>query len=220
MKNLTRREQVLLFVLMGFLIIAGFFLLIIQPLNKSIDANKAKLAELENKKSEIEMKFATESAINTNLERALTSVNDKFAKIESPLFAADFERWSIPYLVNNKVTMTSLAVSDPELSAPNVPTYQNNGFTYELRDLVDSYNQAVASAKTIPLTETQLVRTTVEFKFKTTYAVYVKFLDEIAFWDTTAFVTQSAFDFTQSTGVVKVEYYTSEKPLVEPVVES
>lgn len=221
MKNLTRREQVLLFVLLTILIIAGFFLLVIQPLNKDIAANQAKLAELEGKKAEIDLKLASEASITANLEKATLAVNDKFARIESPLFAADFEKWTLPYLVNNKVVMTSLTVSEPDLSAPIVPTYQNVGFSYELRDLVDSYNQAVENAKTIPMTEAQLVHSTVEFKFKTTYAIYVKFLDEIAFWDTTAFVTNSFYDFTQSAGTVRVEYYTSEKIITEekPVLD-
>jgi len=219
MKNLTRREQILIFVLLAFLFIAGFYLLIIQPLNKDITANRAKLADLESKKAEIDLKIAMENAINTNLEKAIVSVTGKFDQIESPLFAADFERWSLPYLFGNGVSMTGFTVSEPELSVPNVPTYQDMGFSYELRDLVDSYNQVAENTKSIPMSEAQLVRTTVEFKFNTTYAVYVKFLDEIAFWDTTAFVTQSSFDFTQSSGMVRVEYYTSEKIIDESVVE-
>lgn len=219
MKNLTRREQVLLFALLAILITAGFFLLVIQPLNKDIAANQAKLNELEGKKSEIDLKLASENAITANLEKATLAVNDKFARIESPLFAADFEKWTLPYLVNNQVVMTSLTVSEPELSAPNIPTYQNVGFSYELRDLVDSYNQVVENAKTIPMTEAQLVHSTVEFKFNTTYEIYVKFLDEIAFWDTTVFVTNTFYDFTQSSGTVRVEYYTSEKIITEKVPE-
>lgn len=219
MKNLTRREQVLLFALLAILITAGFFLLVIQPLNKDIAANQAKLNELEGKKSEIDLKLASENAITANLEKATLAVNDKFARIESPLFAADFEKWTLPYLVNNQVVMTSLTVSEPELSAPNIPTYQNVGFSYELRDLVDSYNQVVENAKTIPMTEAQLVHSTVEFKFNTTYEIYVKFLDEIAFWDTTVFVTNTFYDFTQSSGTVRVEYYTSEKINTEEVPE-
>lgn len=219
MKNLTRREQVLLFALLAILITAGFFLLVIQPLNKDIAANQAKLNELEGKKSEIDLKLATENVITANLEKATLAVNDKFARIESPLFAADFEKWTLPYLVNNQVVMTSLTVSEPELSAPNIPTYQNVGFSYELRDLVDSYNQVVENAKTIPMTEAQLVHSTVEFKFNTTYEIYVKFLDEIAFWDTTVFVTNTFYDFTQSSGTVRVEYYTSEKIITEKVPE-
>jgi len=219
MKNLTRREQILMFVLLAFLFIAGFYLLVIQPLNKDIAANRAKLADLESKKAEIDLKIAMENAINTNLEKAIVSVTGKFDQIESPLFAADFERWSLPYLFGNGVSMTEFTVSEPELSVPNVPTYQDMGFSYELRDLVDSYNLIAENTKSIPMSEAQLVRTTVEFKFRTTYAVYLKFLDEIAFWDTTAFVTQSSYDFTQSSGTVKVEYYTSEKIINEPVAE-
>lgn len=219
MKNLTRREQVLMFVLLAFLFIAGFYLLVIQPLNNDIAANRAKLADLEGKKADIDLKIAMENAINTNLEKAIVSVTGKFDQIESPLFAADFERWSLPYLFGNGVSMTEFTVSEPELSVPNVPTYQDMGFSYELRDLVDSYNLVAENTKSIPMSDAQLVRTTVEFKFRTTYAVYLKFLDEIAFWDTTAFVTQSSFDFTQSSGTVKVEYYTSEKIIEEPIAE-
>lgn len=219
MKNLTRREQILLFVLLCIVFIAGFFLLVIQPLDKKLTLNRTKLTELENTKADIELKFSMEPSIDTNLKKAIASVSDKFDRIESPLFAADFERWSLPYLAGNGVTMTGLTVSDPELSSPDVPTYQEIGFEYELRGLVDSFNKAIKKTTSIPVTEVQLVRTTVEFKFLTSYPVFQKFLDEIAFWDTTAFVSNSSYDFTQSSGMVRVVYYTSEKIITETTVD-
>lgn len=219
MKNLTRREQVLLFVLLCIVFIAAFFMLVIQPLDTKIATNRSKLTELENKKADIELKLSMEASIDKSLEKASVLVGSKFDRIESPLFAADFERWSVPYLLGNGVTMTGLTVSDPELSSPEVPTYQELGFEYDLRKLVEDYNKTVETTTSILVTDAQLVRTTVEFKFVSSYPVFQRFLDEIAFWDTTIYVTHSSFDFTQSSGTVKVECYTSEKILLEPATE-
>lgn len=207
----TKREQVLLFILASITIVAAAFVFVIMPLNKSIEDNTVRLQELESQKTVMEAKLMLENRIESDLVAAIAKVNEKFSRIESPLFAAEFERWSLPYLTKNAVAMVSLEVADPFLSTPEVPLYVNAGFQYHVRELVDSYNQTIAESNTIPTTEAELVRTVVKFNFKTSYVVFSNFLDEIAFWDTTAFVTHSFYDFAQQSGTVTIDYYTITK---------
>lgn len=209
--KLTKREQVLIFVLASIGIVAAAFVLIINPLNKTIEENTIKLQDLENKKMVIEAKLLMEDKVEADLIAAIARVNEKFSRIESPLFAAEFERWSLPYLTKNAVAMVSFEVSSPFLSTPEVPLYVNAGFQYHVRELVDNYNQTLINSNVIPTTEAELIRTVVKFNFKTSYVVFSNFLDEIAFWDTTAFVTHSFYDFSQQAGTVTVDYYTINK---------
>lgn len=214
--KLTKREQVLLFLLATIGVVAAAVVLVINPMNKTIAENRVKLQDLQNQKTIIESKLLLENKIEDDLEAAIVTVNEKFSRIESPLFSAEFERWSLPYLTKNNVAMVSFEVADPFLSTPEVPLYVNAGFQYHVRELVDSYNQTVAESNTIPTTEAELVRTVVKFNFKTSYVVFSNFLDEIAFWDTTAFVTHSNYDFTQQAGTITVDYYTITKLVDQP----
>jgi len=214
--RLTKREQVLLFLLATIGVVAAAVVLVINPMNKMIEENRVKLQDLENQKIIIESKLLLENKIEADLEAAIITVNEKFSRIESPLFSAEFERWSLPYLTKNNVAMVSFEVGDPFLSVPEVPLYVNAGFQYHVRELVESYNQTIAESNTIPTTEAELVRTVVRFEFKTSYVVFSNFLDEIAFWDTTVFVTNSNYDFAQQAGTITVDYYTITKLVEQP----
>jgi len=214
--RLTKREQVLLFLLATIGVVAAAVVLVINPMNKMIEENRVKLQDLENQKIIIESKLLLENKIEADLEAAIITVHEKFSRIESPIFSAEFERWSLPYLTKNNVAMVSFEVGDPFLSVPEVPLYVNAGFQYHVRELVESYNQTIAESNTIPTTEAELVRTVVRFEFKTSYVVFSNFLDEIAFWDTTVFVTNSNYDFAQQAGTITVDYYTITKLVEQP----
>lgn len=214
--KLTKREQFLLFILSTALVIAAFFFFVFAPLNKDIDANQAKLNTLNAAKMTMEAQLLIENKIKKDLEDAIVTANEKFSHIESPLFSAEFERWTLPFLTQSGVVMTGLSVVGPDVSKPENPTYVNAGLPYKVRELVDSYNQIKAGTKTIPTTDAELVRTIVTFKFRTSYAIFSSLLDTIAFWDTTAFVTHANYDFTQGSGIVTVDYYTITKLTPQP----
>ena len=214
--KLTRREQFLLFILSAILVVAVVFIFVIGPLNKNIAANQSKLDILTSEKTTMESKLLVESRVKSDLEKAIVVANEKFSLIESPLFSAEFERWSLPFLTRNGVVMSDFAVGEPTLSTPGNPKYSNSGFLYKVRELVDSYNLVKVGSTTIPTTDAKLVRTIATFKFKTSYAAFNSFLDEIAFWDTTAFVTHANYDFTQGSGMITVDYYTITKLTDQP----
>jgi len=214
--KLTKREQFLLFILTTTLVVAAFFFFVFGPLNKDIAANQAKLNSLNAEKMTMEAKLMIENKIKADLEAAIVAANEKFSNIESPLFSAEFERWALPFLTRSGVVMTGFEVVGPDVSKPENPTYVNAGFPYKVRELVDSYNQIKTGSTTIPTTDAELVRTIVTFKFKSTYPAFNTFLDTIAFWDTTAFVTHANYDFTQGSGIVTVDYYTITKLTPQP----
>ncbi|MGB7595903.1 MAG: hypothetical protein WBL80_10145 [Erysipelotrichaceae bacterium] len=214
--KLTKREQFLLFILTTALVIAAFFFFVFSPLNKDIAANQAKLNTLKAEKMTMEAQLMIENKIKTDLEAVIVTANEKFSHIESPLFSAEFERWTLPFLTRSGVIMTGFEVGQPAISKPENPTYVNAGFPYKVRELVDSYNQIKAGTTTIPTTDAELVKTIVTFKFQTSYAVFSGLLDTIAFWDTTAFVTHANYDFTQGSGIVTVDYYTITKLTPQP----
>ena len=214
--KLTRREQFLLFILSTILIVGAFFFFVFMPLNKDIAAKEAKLNSLRSEKIAMEAKLLIENKIQADLEAATLLVNEKFNQIESPLFSGEFERWTLPFMTRHAVIMTGFEVGESVVSAPENPTYINAGYPYKVHELVDSYNQIKTESRTIPTTDAELVRTIVSFKFKTSYAVFSSFMDEIAFWDTTVFVTYANYDFTQGTGTVRVDYYTISKLTDQP----
>ena len=192
-------------------IVAVFISLIIMPLNAKITASKAELSLLLDKKALIDAKLPLATTVNNNLEKATAKVNEGFAQIESPLFSAEFERWALPFLTKYGVTMTKLEVNDPVVTAPSIPSYENNGYQYNIRSLVDSYNQTKLAVSTIPTTSAELIKTSMKFTFNSSYVVYRSFLDTISSWNTTAIVTASDYKFDDHSGIVQVDYYTVDK---------
>jgi len=210
--KVTRRERNLLAFLALVAAVALIFVFIIMPLQASITAEQALNATLKDQQTIIESQIALGHNIDSKVAEALANVNTEFAKIESPISSEEFELRLQPILVVNNISIKSWIVNDPIVTVPKLPTYENAGYVYKLKELVDNYRGSGNPISTIPVTDAELVLTNVIFTFTSSYTDYVKVLDAVVSWNSTSYVSSSSRDNTTGVSVVSIDFYSIEKP--------
>lgn len=210
--KVTRRERNLLAFLMFIGTIALVYVFVITPLQNSIDTQKNLKATLTDQKALIDAQLLAGTGLNAKVQKALDDVNLEFTKIEAPISSEEFELRLQPILVINDIDIISWIVNDPIITTPNLPTYENTGYVYKLRELVDNYNGKGTPESKIPISNSELVMTTVIFTFSSSYADYVEVLDAIVGWDSTVFVSATSRDNTTGEAVIAIDFYSIEKP--------
>jgi hypothetical protein len=208
----TKRERNLLYFLLFVATITLTVVLVIMPLQSSIDSQKATKSNLETQKALIEVQLAAGTGMDAKISDALAAVETAYAKIQSPISSEEFEQKILPVLVLNDIRIKSWIVNDPVVTKPNLPTFEKENYLYKIKELVDSYNGIVEPESRIPITETQLVMTNVNFSFTSTYADYVEVLDAIRGWDSTIFVSTSTRDYSTGEAIISIDFYSIEKP--------
>lgn len=206
--KVSRREALLLFIL-AFIGIAGLMIaFIIFPLLSKIEENKIVFSDLENQKFVIDTKIPNLKNFENKLEERLESVSSTLHFVETPLNEAEFEQWILPLTTKYNMKILETSFVEPGIVSPialeTIPTEQY----YEIRTLVEEYNQINQEDIGLPVTESLLLLSTHEYTLETTYARYVYLLDEISKWDTTIYVSTSNYDFEEKTAYLKFDVYT------------
>lgn len=210
--KITRRERNLLSFLLFISTVALTVVFIIMPLQASIETQKSQNATLKTQKELIDAQIQAGTGLDSKIQDALNEVNAAYAKIQPSISSEEFEQMILPVLVINDIKIKSWIVNDPVITKPNLPTYQKLGYVYKIKELVDNYLGLPSSTPTIPVTETQLVMTNVNFTFTSSYADYVEVLDAITGWNSTIFVSTSTRDYLTGEAVISIDFYSIEKP--------
>lgn len=208
----TKRERNLLYFLLFIATISLTVVFVILPLQNSIDSQKTLKANYETQKALIQTQLTAGTNLDTKIQDALADVDVAYAKIQSPISSEEFEQKILPVLVINDIKIKSWIVNDPVVTKPNLPAYEKENYIYKIKELVDNYHGIPAPVSNIPVTESQLVMTNVNFSFTSTYADYVEVLDAIRAWDSTIFVSTSIRDYNTGDAIISIDFYSIEKP--------
>lgn len=210
--KLTRREKNLISFLVLVLTVVLTYVFVILPLQDSIALQKAMNVSLTEQKNLIDAQLANNQGLDQKLTDALNAVNAEFDKIEAPISSEEFELRLQPILVVNDIKIVSWIVNDPIVTAPKLPTYQDAGYIYKLKELVESYRGTPSNTNTIPVSTVELVMTNVIFTFTSSYNDYVEVLDAIRGWGSTVYVSSTSRDNSSGDAVISIDFYSIEKP--------
>jgi hypothetical protein len=210
--KVTRRERNLLLFLLFIATIALTFVFVILPLQSSIDARKILKVSLTDQKTLIDAQLQNGTGLDQKIDKALTDVNVEYDKIESPITSEEFELRIQPILISNDIRIASWVVNDPIVSHPKLPTYEDPGFVYKLKELIESYHGINSTTSNIPSTDTEMLLTNIVFTFTSSYTDYVELLDAIVGWDSTVFVSASSRDNVTGEAVISIDFYSIQKP--------
>ena len=210
--KISRRERNLLWLLLLIGTLALIFVFVILPMQTSIDKRGALNASLKDQKTLIDTQILNGDGLDQKVKKALDDVNVEFSKIESPISSEEFELRLQPILVVNAIQIQSWIVNDPIITTPKLPTYENPGLVYKLRELVDNYHGAGTPKSTIPVTTVELVMTNVIFSFTSSLTDYIVVLDAVVSWNSTAYVSSSSRDNTSGASTISIDFYSIAKP--------
>jgi hypothetical protein len=209
--TLTKREKLLLFIMALFAVILAFLMLIILPLSRSIVENRAMEANLETQKLSIESKLVLEPTLITRKEEKLTSINESLSQIENPINAAQFERWVLPLTTKYNMRITSVNLSQANVSTPTTNQVLISEPSYRLKNLIQEFKQESDNGDFIPETQALLLKQTHTYIVTTTYQRYRFFLDEVTAWNTSVFIGNSSYNFGNSSATFSFDVYTIHK---------
>ncbi len=210
--KISNRERNLLSFLLYVVVVSFTVVFVLMPLQSSIDSRKTLNASLNDQKLLIEAELLNGTGLDQKIADALSDVNLEFSLIESTLSSEEFEQRLLPVLVINDIKIRSWIVNDPIISAPNLPTFEKLGYVYKLKELIDSYHGMNTSQSSIPVTDSELVLTNVNFTFTSSYVDYVEVLDAIVNWNTTVYVSTSTRDNLTGEAFISIDLYSIEKP--------
>ncbi len=113
--KLNYRDRIIIGVLLALVVLLGGFFMFIKPKNEEIKDNKATLAELEKSKAEVEAKIAEIPGIKKDITASYDNgikFTETFVDIENYDNTRKFDQYMQKLAEDNKVTITSLSVSD------------------------------------------------------------------------------------------------------------
>jgi hypothetical protein len=120
-------------------------------------------------------------------------------------------------LITNDIKILSWVVNEPAVSSPTLPFFQKSNLIYKLQELLDNYSQVVPMIGKVPVTTSELVKTTIIISSISPYNVYTGLLDTIANMHSTIYVSSSNRENTTGTTVLYVDIYSISKlPNAQP----
>ena len=214
--KISRREAFLLF-LLGLLAIGGLtYAFVIMPLNNKIDANKVKLLGLEAQKTIVDATLPLEPILKQRRENLYKEVSDELNRIETPMNAAQFDRWMLPLTTLHETIVIGATFTETNIVSPDsvvTPIYDP---MYKIRSLILEYNKEALPSDGIPATTSQLLHSRFTYRVKTDYLQFRHITRDISSWDTTIYLNEASYDFETGEGLIAVDVYMIHKLVPDP----
>ena len=213
--NISKREAFLLFFVGLIGIVGVLYMFVISPLAKELSNNKNYYESLQSQKTMIDISLPTKDKLQIKLDNLLTDVATEMNKIQQPINEAEFEHWVLPLTTKYNMKVKSTEFSEPEIVVPMALTTYPISYEYDIKTLVDAFNNVVPTTDETPYTESMLLLSHYKYVVDTTYARYLYFLNDVSAWDTSIYVTASSFDFTSGEATFEFDVYAIEQLIEE-----
>jgi hypothetical protein len=209
--KLSRREIFLLF-FMGLIAITGLmFAFVIMPLNNKLDSNKVKLTGLESQKTIIDATLPLEPILKVRREELLVEVSNELNKIETPMNAAQFDRWMLPLTTLHETIVIGAQFTQPVVESPDSTVSELYDPMYKIRSLILDYNKEAMPVSGIPATTSQLLHSRFSYRIQTDYLQFRHITRDISSWDTTIYLNEATFDFETGEAMLVIDAYMIHK---------
>lgn len=209
--TMTKREKFLIFLMVLVAIVVMMITFVILPLQNKIDELDLQKIELENQKLVIDTTLPQLPSLRASQDLKLKEANDELAKIESPITAAEFERWMLPLTTKYDMRVTEVAISSIVVAEPNGQVVLVNEPLYGLKTLIQGFSGEIEEVDVAPASTSNLLKMTVDYNVVTNYTRFKSLLTQIRAWDTSFFVTEADYNFTTGIASVKIDAYMIHK---------
>ena len=209
--TMTKREKFLVFLMILVGVVVFMITIVILPMQNKINELVLQKIDLENQKLVIDTTLPQLPALRTSQENKLKEANDELAKIESPITAAEFERWMLPLTTKYDMRVTEVTISDSMVAEPDGQVVLVNEPIYGLKTLIQGFSGEIDEVDTAPTSSSTLLKMTVDYNLLTNYTRFKSMLTQIRAWDTSFFVTEADYNFATGIASIKVDAYMIHK---------
>ena len=134
--TLTKREKFLIFVMALIAVIVLMVTMIILPFQNRINELELQKLDLESQKLVIDTTLPQLPTLKASQESKLKEANTELSEIESPITAAEFERWMLPLTSKYDMQITEVTISDVVVTEPDGQVVLVNQPMYGLKTLI------------------------------------------------------------------------------------
>ncbi len=209
--TITKREKFLIFLMVLVAIVVFTVTIVILPLQNKINELDLQKIDLENQKLVIDTTLPQLPSLRASQDMKLKEANDELDKIESPITAAEFERWMLPLTTKYDMRVTEVAISSIVVAEPNGQVVLVNEPLYGLKTLIQGFSGEIEEVDVAPASTSTLLKMTVDYNVVTNYTRFKSLLTQIRAWDTSFFVTEADYNFTTGIASVKIDAYMIHK---------
>ena len=209
--TITKREKFLIFLMVLVAIVVFTVTIVILPLQNKINELDLQKIDLENQKLVIDTTLPQLPSLRASQDMKLKEANNELAKIESPITAAEFERWMLPLTTKYDMRVTEVAISSIVVAEPNGQVVLVNEPLYGLKTLIQGFSGEIEEVDVAPASSSTLLKMTVDYNVVTNYTRFKSLLTQIRAWDTSFFVTEADYNFTTGIASVKIDAYMIHK---------
>ena len=209
--TMTKREKFLVFLMILVGVVVFMITIVILPMQNKINELELQKIDLENQKLVIDTTLPQLPALRTSQENKLKEANDELAKIESPITAAEFERWMLPLTTKYDMRVTEVTISDSMVAEPDGQVVLVNEPIYGLKTLIQGFSGEIDEVDTALTSSSTLLKMTVDYNLVTNYTRFKSMLTQIRAWDTSFFVTEADYNFATGIASIKVDAYMIHK---------
>lgn len=211
--KVSRREAFLIFV-MGLVAIVGVMVaFVILPLNRKVDANKIKLSNLESQKTIVDTTLLLEPILRVRREELLKDVSNDLNKIETPMNAAQFDRWLLPLTTMAETIVMEVSFEQASVEAPATTLSELYDPMYKIRSLILEYNAEAPVVSEIPSTSSELLFSRSIYRISMSYEQFYRIATEISKWNTTVYLNEATYDFASREAMLTIDVYMIHKLL-------
>ena len=211
MNKITKREQMLLFLLGMVLVIVLFYVLVWTPSQLKKSQGETLKAELEAEKVLMDASLPMYDTFKQQLDDGLASINTELDSIEDNLTAAKFERWIFPLIKEHNAVISSSSFTLPEVASPDSMLYVKNDPMYTVKEMISQINSISFQQSVKPTTESVLLKASYSYEVYLSYNDYASLLSDITSWNTTFFVNKASYNFDDKMGTFTIDAYTIDK---------
>lgn len=209
--TMTKREKFLIFLMVLVGVVVLMVTLVILPLQNSINELNIQKNDLENQKLVIDTTLPQLPRLKLSQDEKLIAANNELSLIESPISAAEFERWMLPLTTKYDMRVTEVTISNIVVAEPDGQVVLVNEPLYGLKTLIQGFSGEITDVDDAPTSTSTLLKMTVDYNLVTNYTRFKSMLTQIRSWNNTFFVTEADYNFFTGVASIKIDAYMIHK---------
>lgn len=194
-----------------FIVVYIFWTFVWTPMNNALSMKQTQLAELKFTQSVAQATIPTHDAVLQQEIDARAKADGLFSKFFDVQTPAQTEATLIPMLTQHQGKITFFEVATATIVIPQTTLQTKEQLTYKIKELVDQYNDIKVPTTTLPVTESQLLKTQITYLVVLSFDNYQALLRTIESQDQSIILSSSEYDMKDSLARLVFDIYSIEK---------
>lgn len=194
-----------------FVALYAFWTFVWTPMSNTLSLKQTELAELKFAQTVAQTTLPTYDSLVKQEIEVKGKADDLFSKFFDVQTPAQTEATLIPILTQHQGRITFFEVAAATVVIPQTTLQTKEQLTYKIKELVDQYNDITVPSTTLPVTESQLLKTQISYLVVISFDNYQRLLKTIEASDQSIILSTTEYDMKDSLARLVFDIYAIEK---------